>query len=66
VGLKVKLVSSARHNYGGRTLSVGDEFEATEQDAEDLIALHFAILAPQRKTLHVKRQYKRRDMKAEE
>jgi uncharacterized protein (DUF1330 family) len=65
MGLKVKLVSSARHNYGGRTLSVGDEFEATEQDAEDLIALHFAT-RPQRKTLHVKREYKRRDMKAEE
>jgi hypothetical protein len=65
-GRKVRLVSAARHIYDGRPIHIGQEFEATEKDAEDLIAMHFATLAPNNGTLHVKNSYRRRDMKAEE
>lgn len=61
-GRKVRLISAARHVYGGRSIAPNEIFEATEQDAEDLIAINFARRAPE----IVKRAYKRRDMRAEE
>ena len=64
VGQKIRLISAAFHNYGGRSIVPNEAFEVdNEQDAEDLIALNFARRDT---TLHVKRTYKRRDLKAEE
>lgn len=74
---KVRLRSTARHLYGGRSIVSGQEFDVdNEQDAEDLIALHFAVRVPVVMTTeqaaalitepHKPRTYRRRDMKAEE
>jgi len=71
---KVRLISSARHVYDGRAISSGQVFEASPQDAEDLIAMHFATRyettdMQAAKPEPVKRgkrgKYKRRDMRAE-
>ena len=70
---KVRLVSAARHKYGGRFLRTGDEFDADPQDAEDLVALNFARVVPVVMTTPEaaaivttpRRSYRRRDMKAE-
>lgn len=59
---KVRLVSNARHNYAGRAIVPNEVFEATVQDAEDLVALHFAEYADEPQA---KRTYRRRDLKAE-
>lgn len=57
-----RLISTARHQYGGRWLESGEEFYATERDARELIILGFA----KRKTQTDQRRiYRRRDMKAE-
>jgi hypothetical protein len=60
VGRRVRLVATARQKYDGRSLVSGDEFEATAQDAEDLIALHMARPAESEPRI-----YRRRDMRAE-
>lgn len=62
---KVRLISAARHIYDGRSISPNDVFEATVQDAEDLVALHFATYAEDLSAPRQKRAYRRRDMKAE-
>lgn len=61
---KVRLLSAARHVYDGRLIVPNQLFEATEQDAEDLIALHFATRYED-DLPKPKRSYRRRDMKAE-
>ena len=66
----VRLVATARQNYGGRWYSSGETFEATKGDAEDLIATNFAALAadqPKGSTLHLPkdRRYRRRDLEPE-
>lgn len=58
---RVRLIATARQNYEGRSLVPNDEFEATERDAEDMIALHLA----RRAEANEKRTYRRRDMRAE-
>jgi len=74
---RVRLVSAARHIYDGQPIHSGQEFEAEEQDAADLIALHFAVPASGALTKVIeqmqelitkptRRTYRRRDMKAEE
>ena len=65
-GPKVRLRSAARHLYGGRLIHSGEEFFADRQDADDLIALHFAVeIEPTPETARIKRTYRRRDLKAE-
>lgn len=44
---RVRLVSIAKHKYEGRWLYTGNKFEATAQDAEDLITLKFALPRPE-------------------
>jgi hypothetical protein len=68
----VRLIATARQNYGGRWYSCGETFEATKADACDLIALRFAALAVEEppkpdNTLHLPqgRRYRRRDMEPE-
>lgn len=68
----VRLRAAARQLYDGRRLVPGDEFDATEADAEDLIALRFATrVVPPPPTIPsplvsgTRRTYKRRDMRAE-
>jgi hypothetical protein len=67
----IRLVATARQNYGGRWYCTGDIFEATKADACDLIAMRFAAIAAEEpktdKTLHLPkdRRYKRRDMEPE-
>lgn len=64
--MKVLLISTAKHKYKERVIMPNDHFEVdNEQDAEDLIAIRHAI-RPKEGTLHVKRTYTRRDLKAEE
>jgi hypothetical protein len=63
--MPIRLKSAAKHIYNGVTIFPGQEFEVTnEQDADDLIALHFATrVKPQRQPS--RRTYKRRDMSAD-
>jgi len=62
MGEKVPLVASLPFTYAGRSLKPGDRFEASAYDARILKAIKKAQDAPQPET---KREYKRRDMKAE-
>lgn len=39
---KVRMVATARQQYVGRSLRIGDQFEADEQDAADLETMRFA------------------------
>jgi hypothetical protein len=74
VSQKVRLKSAARHVYAGRLLHVGDEFDADPSDADDLVALHFAVVvptvmattdAPALLATPKRRTYRRRDLRAE-
>lgn len=60
--------------YAGRLLHIGDEFDAEQLDAADLVALHFAVVvptvmstldAPELAVETKRRTYRRRDLKAE-
>lgn len=65
----VKLISTARHWFHDRWLKPNDPFEATEEEAEELMSkpIGFAVRDTQVETVKPKRNsYKRRDMEAEE
>lgn len=78
---KVALIATMAYPYDGRSLSEGDEFEASEKDANLLKLLSRAKDAPKRRryftqdvtpeatsaetTPRTKRQYRRRDMQPE-
>jgi hypothetical protein len=55
---KVKLVATARQYYAGRLLLPGDKFHATEAEAADLCAIHFAERAQVAALLETKRELK--------
>jgi len=66
------MVATARQNYAGRSLRIGDEFHAeSEADAADLEALRFASRAEvadtseQEKIKPKQPRYKRRDLRAQ-
>lgn len=74
--MAVRLVAAARFKHDGRQLYRGVEFEATEQEAEELITLRFATRAlsaqapaiasaPGSSRSRRKNTYRRRDMRAE-
>lgn len=57
-----ELAAAARFYHHGRLLIVDEHFWATPREADDLIALHFAVRA----TTPTSRIYERRDMAPEE
>lgn len=58
----VRLKATARQMYAGRALVPNDEFDATDLDAADLIAMGFAEKSKEEPK--PRRTYERRDMKA--
>jgi hypothetical protein len=73
----MKLIAKAAYSYASRRLRAGDEFEASEKDADILLAIGRAeryvepkvakcgTMATEKTAPRVKRAYKRRDMRAE-
>lgn len=59
----MKLIADAKLRQNGEWIMRGQEFEASDQDAEDLIAMDMAH--PATIVERVKRQYRRRDMTAQ-
>lgn len=65
---KVKMIAEARFMHDGVRLHVNDEFDTTELNAADLVALQMARRAPGMVGVvveTVKRVYRRRDLVAE-
>ena len=65
---KVRLIATARQNYGGRLVRVRQPFEVnTEAEARELITLGVAQRAPvdDPEAQPSRRTYRRRDMQAE-
>lgn len=60
----VSLIATVRQRYRGRWYSSGAKFQASVRDAADLIAIHFAVKAPEEEAPRPEwRRYERRDMK---
>ena len=64
----VKVSVTAPHKYAGQWRFIGEEYECTELEARDLIAIGFATRAkvPAAPEATRPRTYKRRDMTPEE
>lgn len=64
-----KMIADMSFTYGRKSLKPGDEFTASENDSFALRVYRRAHLAEEaqepKKTLRLKRAYKRRDMTAE-
>jgi hypothetical protein len=61
----VRIIATVRQNYGGLWYSAGDIFHASRADADDLLALKYAALAPDEAEATAQAaRYERRDMRA--
>lgn len=67
-GRVVRLRTTAPMKYEGRWLKVGDIFEATEEEAQELTCkvIDRAERLPDDQQPEPKQRYKRRDLRAEE
>ena len=61
-----KLIATKRLVYNARTLQVGEEFQASTGDADVLVTIGSAKRADAPAVMRKLREYKRRDLKAEE
>lgn len=59
----VTMVATQRQNYGVRNLKSGDEFEATEAEAADMVAMKTAF---RKEGKPDRAKYQRRDLRARE
>lgn len=64
--MKVPMIARMKFNYAGRDLKVDDEFDATEKDAFALRTYGRAKNKDGHVEPRTKRQYRRRDMTAQQ